>query len=154
MSILEPKEPKLEEFLVNTNITSIFLYLKTTNKPMGVREIQRNLNISSTGSTHWHLQKLVDNGLIDQTKDNKYQIAPKYENLKTIPLRVVLNHYLIGNKLVPNVFFVMFFIINMLVILVGSFLLNLWIVSFFIGFFSNLVTLIAVIRFYKQMGIT
>ncbi len=153
MSIFEQKEPKLEEFLVNTNITSIFLFLKTANKPMGVREIQRKLNISSTGSTHWHLQKLVDNGLVDQTEDNKYKIAKKYETLKTIPLRVVLKHYLVGNKLVPNVFFLIFFLVNMLLFLLSTFLLNLWIISFFIGFFSNLISLIAVIRFYQQMEI-
>lgn len=152
MTSIEHKGPKLEDFLVNNHITSIFLYLKTINKPMGVREIQRSLNISSTGSTHWHLQKLVENGLIDQTEDNKYKITQKYENLKTIPLRVVLNHYLIGNKLVPNVFFLIFFLMNSLILLLLSFFLNLLTVSFFIGLFSNFISLVAVFRFYKQMG--
>ena len=151
MPSLELNELKLEELLINNHITSIFLHLKTMNKPLGVREIQRNLNISSAGSTHWHLQKLVDNGAINQVEGNKYKIAPKYEELRTIPLRVVLNHYIIGNQLVPNVFFLIFFLINIVLLFSITFLLNLWVPGFFIGVFSSFTSLIAIIRFYQQM---
>jgi len=151
MTSLELNERKLEELLVNNHITSIFLHLKTMNKPLGVREIQRNLNISSAGSTHWHLQKLVDNGAIDQVEGNKYKIAVKYANLRTIPLRVVLKHYLIGNQLVPNVFFLIFFLINIVLLLSIAFILNLWITGFFIGVFSSLTSLIALVKFYQEM---
>jgi hypothetical protein len=151
MTSLELNELKLEELLVNNHITSIFLHLKTMNKPLGVREIQRNLNISSAGSTHWHLQKLVDNGAIDQVEGNKYKIAAKYANLRTIPLRVVLKHYLIGNQLVPNVFFLIFFLINIVLLLSIAFILNLWITGFFIGVFSSLTSLIALVKFYQEM---
>ena len=151
MTNLELNELKLEELLVNNHITSIFLHLKTMNKPLGVREIQRNLNISSAGSTHWHLQKLVDNGAIDQVEGNKYKIAVKYANLRTIPLRVVLKHYLIGNQLVPNVFFLIFFLINIVLLLSIAFILNLWITGFFIGVFSSLTSLIALVKFYQEM---
>ncbi|MFX0206178.1 MAG: hypothetical protein ACFFDT_09335 [Candidatus Hodarchaeota archaeon] len=152
MNQITENETKLEEILVNNHITSIFLHLKAENKPLGVREIQRNLNISSVGSTHWHLQKLLENNAIKQVEGNKYQLAEKYEKLRSIPLRVVMNHYLVGNKLVPNVFFLMFFLINVLVLAIFTMILNLWILGFFTVFSSTIVSLVVVYRFYQQIS--
>ena len=154
MERIAENEMKLEEILVNNHITSIFLLLKTENKPLGVREIQRNLNISSVGSTHWHLQKLLEKNAIKQVQGNKYQLVEKYEKIRSIPLRVVMNHYLVGNKLVPNVFFLMFFLINVLVLAVSTMILNLWIFGFFIVFSSTIVSLVVVYRFYYYMSIS
>ncbi|MFX1285075.1 MAG: hypothetical protein ACFFB5_15550 [Promethearchaeota archaeon] len=152
MEQISENEIKLEEILVNNHITSIFLHLKTENRPLGVREIQRNLNISSVGSTHWHLQKLLENNAIKQVEGNKYQLAEKYEKLRSIPLRVVMNHYLVGNKLVPNVFFLMFFLINVLVLAVFLMILNLWILGFFTVLSSTIVSLVVVYRFYQHIS--
>jgi hypothetical protein len=145
-------EKKLEDFLGNRLITSIFLHLKTENKPLGVREIQRNLNISSVGSTHWHLQKLLENNAIEQVEGNKYQLVEKYEKMKSIPLRVVMRHYFVGNRLVPNVFFLLFFLINVLILAVFTMLLNLWLFGFFISFSGTIVSLVIVYRFYQQIS--
>ncbi|MFX0093765.1 MAG: hypothetical protein ACFFBD_18580 [Candidatus Hodarchaeota archaeon] len=146
------EEMKLEDLLSNSQIISIFLHLKNENRPLGVREIQRNLNMSSVGSTHWHLQKLLENGAIKQVQGNKYQLAEKYEKLKSIPLRIVMNHYFVGNKLIPNVFFLMFFLINVLVVALFTMILNLWILGFFIGFSSTIVSLVVIFRFYQQIS--
>ncbi|MFX0123464.1 MAG: hypothetical protein ACFFAE_07465 [Candidatus Hodarchaeota archaeon] len=151
MERMTENETKLEDFLINKPITSIFLHLKASDKPLGVREIQRSLNMSSTGSTHWHLQKLLENGAIQQVEGNKYQLVEKYNKLRTIPLRVVMNHYFVGNKLVPNVFFLMFFLINILILAIITIFLNLWILGFFLGFSSTIVTLVVVSRFYQQI---
>ncbi len=151
MEQIAENEKNLEEILVNNHISSIFLHLKTENKPLGVREIQRNLNISSVGSTHWHLQKLLENNVIKQVEGNKYQLVEKYERIRSIPLRVIMNHYLVGNKLVPNVFFLMFFLINVLILAVFTMILNLWILGFFIVSSSTIVSLVVVYRFYLQI---
>lgn len=152
MEHMTENDTKLEEILVNNHITSIFLHLRTENKPLGVREIQRNLNISSVGSTHWHLQKLLEKNAIEQVEGNKYQLAEKYAKLRSIPLRVVMNHYLVGNKLVPNVFFLIFFLINVLILAVVAMILNLWILGFFIVFISTIVSLVVVYRFYNHIA--
>lgn len=144
-------EPKLEDFLINHQITSIFLHLKTENRPLGVREIRRNLNMSSVGSTHWHLQKLLENGAISQVQGNKYQLVEKYQKAKSIPVRVVMKHYFVGNKLVPSIFFMLFYLINVLIITLFTLILNLWILGFFIGFSTTLVSLVVVFRFYQQL---
>lgn len=148
---LTENETNLEDFLVNKPITSIFLHLKTSDKPLGVREIQRSLNMSSAGSTHWHLQKLLENGAIQQVEGNKYQLVEKYDKLRSIPLRIVMKHYFVGNKLVPNVFFLMFFLINILVLALLAIILDLWILGFFLGFSSTIVSLVVVFRFYQQI---
>ncbi|MFX0149770.1 MAG: helix-turn-helix domain-containing protein [Candidatus Hodarchaeota archaeon] len=151
MKQISENKIKLEDFLVNKQITSIFLLLKTSDRPLGVREIQRNLNMSSAGSTHWHLQKLLENGAIRQVEGNKYQLVDKYDKLRSIPLRVVLNHYFVGNKLVPNVFFLMFFLVNVLILAILAVILDLWILGFFLGFSSTIVSLFIIFRFYHQI---
>jgi hypothetical protein len=151
MEQISENETKLEDFLVNKQITSIFLLLKTSDKPLGVREIQRTLNMSSAGSTHWHLQKLLENGAIRQVEGNKYQLVDKYDSIRSIPLRVVLNHYFVGNKLVPNVFFLLFFLINILILAICSIILDLLPLGFFLGFSSTIVSLVVVFRFYQQV---
>ncbi len=104
------------------------------------------------GSTHWHLQKLLENNAIEQVEGNKYQLTEKYEKIRSIPLRVVMNHYLVGNKLVPNVFFLMFFLINVIILAVLIMILNLWILGFFTVFSSTIVSLIVVYRFYQHIS--
>ncbi|MFW9778239.1 MAG: hypothetical protein ACFFE8_05230 [Candidatus Heimdallarchaeota archaeon] len=152
MDRLIKDEKKMEDFLSNRLITSIFLHLKTENRPLGVREIQRNLNINSVGSTHWHLQKLLENEAIEQVEGNKYKLVEKYERMKSIPLRVVMKHYFVGNRLVPNVFFLLFFLSNVLILAVFTMLLNLWLLGFFISFAGTIVSLVVVYRFYQQIS--
>ncbi|UCG02169.1 MAG: hypothetical protein JSW11_21580 [Candidatus Heimdallarchaeota archaeon] len=152
MEQIAENEMKLEDFLVNKHVTSIFLHLKNEKKPLGVREVQRNLNISSVGSTHWHLQKLIENGAIEQVEGNKYQLVEKYAKLKSIPLRVVMDHYFVGNKLVPNIFFLMFFLLNILVLAILTIILNLLPIGFLICFSSTIVSLVVVFRFYHHIS--
>ena len=117
---------------------------------MGVREIQRSLNISSVGSTHWHLQKLLEKDVIKQVEGNEYQLIDKYTKIRSVPLRVIMNHYVVGNKLVPNIFFLMYFLINVLVLAVIMIVLNLWLLGFLILFSSTIVSLVVVYRFYQD----
>jgi len=112
----ELKRMHLQEILVNDQVSKIFLFLRTQKEPMGVREIQRALNFSSVGSTNWHLQKLLENGALEKVQGNRYKIDDYYIRIKEIPIKIMLNHYFIGNKLVPNVFFLLFFIINILLL--------------------------------------
>lgn len=142
---------ELKEILANKQTLTIFLFLKSHQSPLGVREIQRQLNISSVGSTNWHLQKLFDNGLLKKVKGNKYQVHENYVNLRQIPVNTVINHYLIGNKVVPNIFFLIFFLIMNLALLAFCFITNLWIVGFFVGLLGNIISLGVVVNFYNNL---
>ena len=46
------------------NTLKVYLYLLKTNKPVGVREVQRALGFSSPSLAYYHLEKLVSMGLV------------------------------------------------------------------------------------------
>ena len=54
------------------NTLKIYYFLLLQEKPIGVREIQRELKISSPSVVSHHLNKLINWGLIDRTIENKY----------------------------------------------------------------------------------
>jgi len=57
----------------------IYLLLLGSNKPLGVRELQRYLKLKSPSTVKYHLDRLRMNGLVKQLPDGKY-IAIKADN--------------------------------------------------------------------------
>ncbi|MGD6809860.1 MAG: helix-turn-helix domain-containing protein [Candidatus Bathyarchaeia archaeon] len=83
----------------------IYRLLLTTNEPLGIREIQRVLNLSSPSVVQYHLEKLERAKLLRKEKGN-YVIN-----------KVVLdNCVLISRFLVPRYLFYAFFAIGLLVL--------------------------------------
>jgi hypothetical protein len=75
------------------------------NKPVGVREIQRALNLSSPSVARYHISKLEDAGIIKRVNGN-YMIA-----------RADLKHTVrISRFLVPRHLFYVFFAVLVLVV--------------------------------------
>jgi sterol desaturase/sphingolipid hydroxylase (fatty acid hydroxylase superfamily) len=112
--------------------------LLTTSEPLGIREIQRILNLSSPSVVQYHLEKLERAKLLRKEKGNY------------IVNRVVLdNCVLISRFLVPRYLFYTFFAIGLLV-------LQLTLLKPFIPtreyFFSTLaITLLVVIFCYETV---
>jgi len=52
---------------------SVYLYILTSGKPQGVREIWRELKLSTPSLAQYHINKLLDMKLIETTPDGKYQ---------------------------------------------------------------------------------
>lgn len=146
----KPK-PDLGQILVNEQVTKIFLFLRTQKEPLGVREIKRGVDFTSVGSTHWHLQKLLDKGAIEQLSGTKYRIHKNYAEIRQVPIKVVMNHYIIGNKFVPNIFFLIFFIGNILLSESVIILLGLWNFGLILAFLSLILVLLLAIRFYRHI---
>ena len=48
---------------------NIYLYILTSKEPVGVRELSRNLNLSSPSLAQYHINKLMDMNLLKQTRD-------------------------------------------------------------------------------------
>jgi DNA-binding transcriptional ArsR family regulator len=72
----------------------IYRLLLTTSKPVGIREIQRELSLSSPSVVQYHLVKLEHAGLLKREKDN-YVIN-----------KVVLENYIkISRFLIPRYLF-------------------------------------------------
>ena len=51
---------------------SVYLYILTSGKPRGVREVWRELNLSTPSLAQYHINKLLDMKLIEVTQDGKY----------------------------------------------------------------------------------
>jgi DNA-binding transcriptional ArsR family regulator len=56
--------------LLKGNALDIYRHLLTTSKPLGIREIQRALNLSSPSVAQYHLSKLEDAGLLKRESGN------------------------------------------------------------------------------------
>jgi Fe2+ or Zn2+ uptake regulation protein len=91
------------DIISHPSTTSVFLYLKNQNRPVGVREVQKALNFNNPSTAYWHLNKLRDNGIINQLQNDKYQVHESYQDIKKIPLTVTLDHYILTGKNIPEI---------------------------------------------------
>ena len=60
---------------ITGNTLKVYSYLLTNTKPIGVRELQRALGFSSPSIAFHHLSKLIEWGLVDRNKENKYFVS-------------------------------------------------------------------------------
>ena len=77
----------------------IYLHILTSDKPVGIREIWRNLNLSSPSLVQYHINKLLEKQLVESTVDGKYQ-ANDVERLGTLR-----NFVMLRGRLVPRLVF-------------------------------------------------
>lgn len=132
--------------------SKVFLYLRQQKDPAGVRDIQRELHLGSPSTSYWHLNKLLQMNVVKQLPGNKYHLMPEYKNIKRVPLSVVLDHYIIGNQVVPTLFFVLsfnFFIFLTIIVLI---FFNLWLQASLIGLLSIGFTTYYIARFYYKFS--
>ncbi|MFX1284496.1 MAG: hypothetical protein ACFFB5_12625 [Promethearchaeota archaeon] len=146
MTLVETKI--LDNLFSNTTTARVFIYLRLKDKPLGVREIQRALEFSSPSSVHWHLNKLIQHNIIEQLVGSKYKITEPYSTIKKIPISIMLDHYFIRGKAVPNVFILLSFLtLNLFSILI-LLIMNMPGHAAIIGLLSLVVTMVLVIQFY------
>jgi DNA-binding Lrp family transcriptional regulator len=85
----------------------VYKYILQNNKPVGIREVQRGLNLSSPTLALYHMNKLEEAGLIKKEADGYVADRIILQNL--IRLRRVL---------IPRNFFYMIFLLTSLVMLI------------------------------------
>ena len=78
---------------------NIYLYIITSEKPQGVREVWRALNLSSPSLAQYHITKLIELKLLDSTLDGKYQ-ARDVERLDALRGFILLR-----GRLIPRLVF-------------------------------------------------
>jgi repressor of nif and glnA expression len=84
----------------------IYRFILKNDKPVGIREVQRALNLSSPTLALYHMNKLEDVGLIK--KEGNGYVADRIVLENAIRLRRIL---------IPRTFFYMIFLITSLVML-------------------------------------
>ena len=67
-----------------------------THEPMGIREIQKALNITSPSSVAFQINKLVKNGIVSKTENDKYYIK---EEIKS---GILSFYFRFGYRMIPR----------------------------------------------------
>ncbi|MFX0174255.1 MAG: winged helix-turn-helix domain-containing protein [Candidatus Hodarchaeota archaeon] len=97
----------------------IYSYL-LTHTEAGIRELQRNLGISSSNVVTHHIKKLVEIGLIKQNSGtNKYTVV-KEVRIGVLSLYTRLGRFLIPNNLFLSTFFFSMMLIYVILIIVPN----------------------------------
>ncbi|MFW9994655.1 MAG: winged helix-turn-helix domain-containing protein [Candidatus Odinarchaeota archaeon] len=133
---------------------NVYIYLRNQKKPVGVREVQRALAISSPSTVHWHLNKLLNNGIINQLQGKKYCVTEPYKHRKSIPLTVTLNNYVVKGQFVPELVVLISFLLSIIVIEMMTILLGYWVQSTFIGLFGLVVAVMLALRLHLRFKIS
>jgi DNA-binding transcriptional ArsR family regulator len=81
-----------------------YLFMMKSSKPIGVRELQRSLGLSSPSVSYHHLEKLERMGLVEKDQYGEYVLV------KDVDVSVLQAFSHIGRLLVPRfTFYAMFF---------------------------------------------
>lgn len=127
-----PMEEAAPEFL-QTKTMKIYWFLLTHGES-GIREIQRELKIRSSSSVSYHMNKLVDAGLVSKSTTDKYTVE------ETIKSGIFGLYVKIGTRMIPRImFYLSFFAIGVLIYLLMIFnrgALFLYLEDFMFLFFS------------------
>jgi len=78
---------------------NVYLYILTSRDPVGVRDIWRELKFSSPSLAQYHINRLLELGMIAQTQEGKY-VASEEKRAETLRSFVLLY-----GKLVPRLVF-------------------------------------------------
>jgi len=82
----------------------IYKYMVLYGKPVGVRELQRKLKLSSPSLVSYHLNKLEKMGLVSKRSDNKY-VVTKLVHVDTLTFFVKMGRIALPRFLFYSVFF-------------------------------------------------
>jgi predicted DNA-binding transcriptional regulator len=67
------------EYELRGKTLKIYLYMLRQGKPVGVREVQRDLQLSSPSVAFHHIEKMVRLGVVEQDPMGNYVIAKKVD---------------------------------------------------------------------------
>ena len=95
-----PENPTEE---LEGNTLSVYAYIVQVNKPVGVRDVTRGANLSSSSVASRHLQKLESLGLLEKNEYGDFVLKEKAN---------VSGHVWVGRNLIPRLMLFAFFFIG------------------------------------------
>ncbi|MBN2155881.1 MAG: hypothetical protein JW776_07540 [Candidatus Lokiarchaeota archaeon] len=132
-----PSDTEIElqrsEVIKNLKGTTLMVYFALLNKKeCGVRELQKNLSLSSPSVAKYHLEKIEKLGLAENRNGN-------YRLIKKANIPSLTSWILLGKNLIPLIlFFAVFFTVLFLIYLI--FFYTIWVKdSFFVILFGSLI---------------
>jgi hypothetical protein len=126
------------------NTLSVYACIVRGGRPVGVRDVTRGAELSSTSVAHHQLQKLEDLGLIEKDSYGRYTLKEKAS---------IEGHVWVGKNLVPRLMFYSFFFMGLFTAEVSIILLSLIIKSLVIEssfWVLTGITFVAMLIFIKE----
>jgi DNA-binding transcriptional ArsR family regulator len=91
----------------------VYWHLLRSGKPTTIRHLQRDLSFSSPSVASYHLEKLIDMGLVKKVRGD-------YELKKTVSLEAMSSFVRISHLMIPRyIFYTTFFFTLLIVFIVG-----------------------------------
>lgn len=84
---------------ISTVTWNVYLHILTSREPVGVREVWRELKLSSPSLAQYHINRLLEFGMIIQTREGKY-VASEEKRIEALRSFVLLY-----GKLIPRLVF-------------------------------------------------
>jgi hypothetical protein len=123
---------------------NVYAYIVRADGPVGVREVTRGVELSSTSVTHRHLQKLETLDLIEKDNYGRYVLKTKVS---------VGGHMWVGKNLVPRLIVYSFFFIGVFIAEISIILFSLvaegLVVDLRFLFFAGM-TFVTIVLFVKE----
>ncbi|AOL17007.1 transcriptional regulator [Sulfolobus sp. A20] len=95
----------MEEEELSGTARKIYYYLLRQKKAVGIRKIQKDLNLSSPSIVSYHIKRLMEEGLVKETEEG-YVVAKiivedyvKFKNV-VVPRSIFLSSFLLTSLLV------------------------------------------------------
>jgi hypothetical protein len=123
---------------------SVYACIVRAGEPIGVRDVTRGANLSSTSVAYHHLQKLEDLELVEKNSYGRYAIKEKAS---------IDGHIWVGKNLVPRLMVYSFFFIGVFTSEISVILLSLVVNSLAIEtnfLFLTALTFVAMLLFIKE----
>ncbi len=99
----EPSEDSAIESELRGNTLRVYWYMLSQNEPVGVREVQRAIGMSSPSVASHHLSKLVSLELVEKLPDNSYEVT------RVVKVGILRNFIDFRGRFLPRYVFVAIF---------------------------------------------
>jgi len=145
----KPSVPTSEDSaLIDTELRGrtlrAYLFILKSPKPIGVRELQRALGLSSPSVAYHHLDKLTKIGLVEKDQYGEYALV------KSVNVNVLQAFTQIGRLLIPRFIFYAVFFTTLLLGYVFVFLHNLNSFAVAFGLFASIFAWYETYRTWKK----
>ncbi|MFW9793938.1 MAG: hypothetical protein ACFFEE_06545 [Candidatus Thorarchaeota archaeon] len=99
----EQSDNDIIESELRGNTLRVYWYMLSQNEPVGVREVQRAIGMSSPSVASHHLSKLVSLELVEKKPDNSYEVS------RVVKVGVLKNFIDFRGRFLPRYMFVAIF---------------------------------------------
>ncbi|MCL2643352.1 MAG: hypothetical protein FWD52_07600 [Candidatus Bathyarchaeota archaeon] len=123
---------------------NVYAFIVRAEGQVGVREVTRGVELSSTSVTHHHLRKLENLNLIEKNSYGQYSLKTKTQ---------IEGYMWVGKSLVPRLMFYSFFFMGAFIAEISMILFSLVVESLVIEvrfLFLTGITLVAMFLFLKE----